>query len=97
MLAGDTAVITANAGDSDVNGVDSGSAYVFTHSGTTWSQKAKLPATDGKAGNQFGGKVVISGDAAVVGARLVDDVVKGVDSGSVYIFTGLLDSNHEGV
>ncbi len=95
-LTDDTALIGAGRHDGD-NGVDSGSAYVFTRSGTIWSQKTKLTAADGKAGDQFGGKVAISGDTAVVGARLVDDVVTGVDLGSVYIFTGLLDAGDEGV
>ncbi len=94
-LADDTALIGAGNHDG-ANGVDSGSAYVFTRSGTTWRQKTKLTASDGKEGDQFGGKVAISGDAALVGARLVDDVDRGVDSGSVYIFTGLLDAGDEG-
>jgi len=94
-LTENTALIGAQFNDG-ANGVDSGSAYVFTRSGTTWSQKTKLTAADGKAGDQFGGKVALSGDTAVVGARLVDDVVKGVDSGSVYIFTGLPDAGDEG-
>jgi hypothetical protein len=90
-LADDTALIGAGNHDG-ANGVDSGSAFVFTRSGTAWTQKTTLIAADGKPGDQFGGKVAISGDTAVVGARLVDDVVRGVDSGSVYIFTGLLDA-----
>jgi len=89
-LADDIALIGAGNHDG-ANGVDSGSAYVFTRSGNTWSQKTKLTAAGGKPGDQFGGKVAISGDTAVVGARLVDDVDRGVDSGAVYIFTGLLD------
>ena len=93
-LTDDTALIGAGRHDGD-NGVDAGSAYVFTRSGTAWSQKTKLTAADGKSGDQFGGKVAISGDTAVVGARLVDDEVKGVDSGSVYIFTGLLDAGSD--
>jgi hypothetical protein len=94
-LADNTALIGAHFSDG-VNGVDSGSAYLFTRSGTAWSQKSKLTAADGKAGDQFGGKVAISGNTVVIGARLVDDVIKGVDSGSVYIFTGLLDAGDEG-
>jgi hypothetical protein len=90
-LSGDTAIIGAHSNDG-ANGVDSGSAYVFTRSGTAWSQKSKLTAADGKAGDQFGGKLAVPGDTVVVGARLVDDVVFGVDSGAVYIFTGLLDT-----
>lgn len=95
-LTENVALIGAQFNDG-VNGVDSGSAYVFTRSGTAWSQKTKLTAADGKPGDQFGGKVAISGDTVVVGARLVDDVVRGVDSGSVYIFTGLLDAGSETV
>ncbi len=91
-LAGDTAVITANADDSDVNGVDSGSAYVFTRSGTDWSQQAKLTAADGAAGDLFGVRVALAGDTALIGARLDDDDVNGVDSGSAYVFTRSEDS-----
>ncbi len=89
-LNGNAALIGAQFHDG-VNGIDSGSAYVFTRSGTTWSQKTELTATNGKPGDQFGGKVAIAGGTAVVGARLVDDAIKGADSGAVYIFTGLPD------
>ncbi len=40
----------------------SGAAYVFTRSGTTWSQQAKLTAADGAAGDYFGSGVAIDGD-----------------------------------
>jgi len=82
-LFGDTAVIGALRDDDKGN--DSGSAYVFTRSGTTWSQQAKLTATDGAAGDEFGYSVAISGDTAVIGAARDDD--KGNDSGSAYVFT----------
>ena len=81
------------ASDNNINGVDSGSAYVFTRSGTTWSQYAKLTAADGSAGDQFGGRVAISGNTAIIGARLVDDNVKGGESGAAYVFTGVQASN----
>ena len=84
-LSGDTAVIGALGDDDDVNGVDSGSAYVFTRSGTSWSEQAKLSAADGAAGDEFGYSVALSGDTAVIGAARDDD--KGNDSGSAYVFT----------
>ena len=96
-LSGDNALIGAHFDDDDVNGVDSGSAYVFTRSGTTWSQQARLTAADGAAGDQFGGRVAISGDTALIGARLVNDDVNGVDSGAAYVFTGVLDGDHDGI
>ncbi|MGI6496308.1 MAG: FG-GAP repeat protein [Kiritimatiellia bacterium] len=82
-LHGDTALVGAD-GD-DVKGSESGSAYVFTRDGTTWSQQAKLIASDGAAEDWFGRSVALSGDTALVGAYGDDD--KGADSGSVYVFT----------
>lgn len=94
-LSGDTALIGAHFGDNSVSGVDSGSVYVFTRSGTIWSEHAKLTASDGAAGDQFGGRVALSVDTALIGARLDDDEVKGVDSGSAYVFTDVLDGDHD--
>jgi len=82
-LSGETAVVGAAADDD--NGLNSGSAYVFTRSGTTWAQQAKLTASDGAAGDQFGRSVSVSGETAVIGAYLDDD--NGSNSGSAYVFT----------
>ena len=83
-IAGDTIVVGAWL--DDVNGItDSGSAYVFTRTGTTWTEQAKLTASDGAANDQFGRSVAIAGDTIVVGALEDDD--NGTDSGSAYVFT----------
>jgi hypothetical protein len=82
-LDGNTAVIGAR--NDDDTGVSSGSAYVFTSIGTTWTQQAKLVASDGATEDQFGWSVSISGNTALIGARNDDD--KGSNSGSVYVFT----------
>jgi hypothetical protein len=79
---GDTALIGAT-GD-DVNGDNSGSAYVFTHTGETWSQQAKLLPSDGDSLDLFGGNVALDGDTALIGAHWDDD--NGDDSGSAYVF-----------
>jgi hypothetical protein len=84
-LSGDTAVIGATKVDDDIRGVDMGAAYVFTRSGNSWHQQAKLTADDGAAKDEFGGKVALSGDTAVIGAIFQDD--KGDNSGSAYVFT----------
>ncbi len=77
---GSTALIGAFADDSY-----KGSAYVFTGSGGTWSQQAKLTAADGQSGDYFGDSVSLSSDGstALIGA-FVDDSYKG----SAYVFTG---------
>ncbi len=79
-IAGDTALVGAYQDDD--KGSNSGSAYVFTRSGTNWSAQAKLTAEDGVAADYFGISVGISEDTAVVGAK-GDDVSKG----SAYVFT----------
>jgi hypothetical protein len=84
-LSGDTAVIGVIRDDDEVKGKDSGSAYVFTRTGTNWSQQAKLTAKDASEGDSFGWSIGVSGDIAVLGAPRDDD--NGKDSGSVYIFT----------
>ena len=82
VLSGETALIGAYRDDD--NGVDSGSVYVFVHSGSSWAQQTKLLASDGEAGDLFGSCVSLSGDTALIGAVGDDD--NGVDSGSAYVF-----------
>ena len=81
-ISGDYAIVGAY-GDDD-NGSLSGSAYIFARSGSSWTEVAKLTASDGAADDHFGLKMSISGDYAIVGAQLDDD--NGSDSGSAYIF-----------
>jgi hypothetical protein len=65
-----------------------GAAYIFTGSGSTWTQRTKLTAVDGVADDMFGNAVSLSvdGSAALIGADGDDD--KGGSSGVAYIFTG---------
>ena len=83
-ISGDYAIIGAYLDDVGANG-NQGSAYVFMRSGTTWTQQAKLTASNGAAGDVFGYSVSISGDYAIIGAYL-DDVGANVEQGSAYIF-----------
>lgn len=46
-----------------------GAAYVFTRSGSTWTQEAYLKAPNASSDNLFGLNVALSGDTAVVGAQ----------------------------
>lgn len=84
-ISGDTAIVGAYLDDAFGN-IDRGAAYVFTRSGSVWTQQAYLSASDGVASDQFGSGVAISGDVAVVGAYLVD-VGPNPNQGSAYIFT----------
>ena len=64
-----------------------GSAYIFTPNDidpNKWDQQAKLTASDGAIGDNFGFSVSISGDQTIIGAPGSDD--SGSDCGSAYIF-----------
>ncbi|MHC4414142.1 MAG: hypothetical protein ACYS0G_02535 [Planctomycetota bacterium] len=81
-VSGDVAVVGAYLDDD--NGDRSGSAYVFRWNGSSWTEEAKLLASDGAAGDYFGVSVSVSGDVVVVGAYEDDD--NGSSSGSAYVY-----------
>ena len=81
-ITGDTVVVAAR--DEDAGGSNAGAAYVFTRSGTSWTQAKKLVASDAQASDRFGYSVSISGETVVVGARQEDTGV--TDAGAAYTF-----------
>jgi uncharacterized repeat protein (TIGR01451 family) len=83
-VSGDTLVVGADAHDTPA-GVDTGAAYVFVRSGTTWTLQQQLVASDAAASDLFGSAVAISGDTIVVGTPF-DDTPGGTDAGSAYVF-----------
>lgn len=77
-ISGDYALVASSYADD--NGDLSGSAYIFTRDGTTWTEQ-KLTASDVTAYDNFGKSVCIYGDYAIIGAPGDDG-----GSGSAYIF-----------
>jgi hypothetical protein len=82
---GNTVVVGAPY-DETPGGLDAGSAYVFTRSGTTWSQQQQLLAPSGAERDLFGRSVSVSGNTVVVGA-VWDDTTVALNSGSACVFT----------
>jgi len=74
--------------DDNSGGVDAGSVYIFTRSGTTWTQQTRLQASDAATLDYFGTSVSINSDGTyvAVGSEL-DDNSAASNAGSVYIFT----------
>lgn len=79
-ISGDTAIIGAYQDDD--HGSSSGSAYIFVRDPATsnWSEQAKLTATDAASDDDFGLSVAISGNTAIVSAKV------NVNNGAAYIF-----------
>ena len=63
-----------------------GSAYVFVRNETSWSEQAKLMATDPQNDDHFGISVGVVDGWAVVGASWDDDA--GPHTGAAYVFEG---------
>jgi hypothetical protein len=85
---GDTIVVGAYLDDVGAV-VDQGSAYVFVKPAGGWSgpltEQARLLASDGASGDQFGIQLAVSGDTVVIGARM-DDIGTSLNQGSAYVF-----------
>ncbi len=79
-------VMIVGAGGDDDNGIQSGSAYAFLRSGSTWTQQDKMTASDGAEYDHFGAAVDIDANIAVIGAYGGD--VGPDSSGVAYVFTG---------
>lgn len=62
-----------------------GAVYVFQRSGDSWTQSAKLTATDDAAGDLLGASVAIDGDTIVAGAP-DSDIGANANEGAVYTF-----------
>jgi len=82
-LSGDTLAIGAYAEDGDASSTvdntndnaaeNAGAAYVFTRSGTTWTQQAYLKAFNANAGDSFSNKAIaLDGDTLAIGAYAED-------------------------
>lgn len=68
--------------------IQAGSAYIFSRSGTVWTQEALLTASDKAANDAFGSSVAISstGDRVAISANNAD-ISSLVDCGAVYVFS----------
>ena len=81
-----------NADPDTIN--NAGAAYIFTRTGTTWTQEAKLIAYDKQISDGYGWAVAMTaiGDRVAISARLSDpDEVNA--AGAVYIYVRTVDNS----
>ena len=105
---GNTVIVGAPMEDSRARGIggdqqddsatESGAAYLFTRSGTTWSQQAYIKADNAEEFDEFGTAVAVSGDGRrmLVGARMESGGAPGINgnqadnavpqAGAVYVW-----------
>ncbi len=106
-LSGDTLAVGADSEYSAATGINgnqgdnsashAGAVYVYTRSGTTWSQQAYVKASNTNAFDYFGYSIDIDGDTMVVGAEREASAATGVGgnqadnsagvAGAAYVFT----------
>jgi cysteine-rich repeat protein len=96
---GEASAATGVGGDqADDSAPESGAAYLFARSGTTWSQRAYVKASNTAAYDWFGVALALAGDGAtlVVGASYEASAATGIDgdqsddsaygAGAAYLF-----------
>lgn len=104
-LDGDTLVVGAVNEDGDASSTaaspnegisNAGAVYVFTRSGTSWSQQAYLKASNPSVDDGFGHSVSLSVDTLIVGTATEDGDATSTatnsndnarDAGAAYVFT----------
>jgi HJR/Mrr/RecB family endonuclease len=97
----DSAATGVGGDQSDNSAVDAGAVYVFTRSGTTWSQQAYVKASNTEAQDAFGARVALSDDGSTLAVSASGEAseASGIDgdqsdnsapgAGAVYVFTRL--------
>ena len=86
--------LISSAKNEDTVASNAGAAYIFKRTQSTWSQQAKLTASDGQASDNFGYDVAISkdGNYAIVGAWFEDggsgDPTSNAGAGYVFVRSG---------
>ncbi len=82
-IADDVAVVGAQLAYGNESG--SGTAYVFRLSGGAWKKEVRLKASGGRQGDDFGHRVWIGGDQALIGAWL-SGYGEDLQKGAAYVF-----------
>jgi len=94
----DSAARGLNGSSDDNSALDAGGAYVFSRTGTTWSQESYIKASNADPFDEFGSSVALSGDGRTiaVGARMESGAATNLNgdqndndagqSGAVYVF-----------
>jgi hypothetical protein len=75
-----TLLVGAPSGDASYLG----SVYIFTRSGTTWSEVGKFSASDGQLVDTFGSSFAMDGNTVMIGAHYSPQPTYG--TGAVYVY-----------
>jgi hypothetical protein len=88
---------TSTVGSPNALAQDAGAVYIFTRSGTNWTQQKYLKAFNAARGDSFGDAIALHNGTLVVGAASEDGSITstagspnavGDDNGAVYVYTG---------
>ncbi|MCB1636214.1 MAG: hypothetical protein KDI51_16625, partial [Xanthomonadales bacterium] len=92
---------TIDSGQGNNSALNAGAAYLFSRSGSNWSQLSYLKPSNTDAGDQFGVSAAISGDSIVVGSYQEASNSTTINSGqannaasqagAAFVFTAPLD------
>jgi hypothetical protein len=84
-MASNGSRVAIGASGHDGAATDAGAVYVFTSSGSTWSQYSKLVSSDPDAGDGYGSSVALAADGMLLVVGAPGDDLGGPDTGAAYI------------
>ena len=94
-MSEDSSATGVGGNDGDNSAPAAGAAYIFTRSGTEWTQQAYLKASNTDPADQFGATVALSADGTALAVGAITEGGNGTsqannaatDAGAVYVFT----------
>lgn len=91
-ISGDGNTLAFGVHDKSETFTNQGAVYVFTRSGTTWTQVAKVLHSDPAATDYFGYNVALSSNGLTMAVAAPLKTNNGSQMGAVYIFTRVADT-----
>lgn len=83
----DSNAVNINGNESNNSASNAGATYIFTRSGTIWTQQAYLKASNTGSSDHFGQSLSLSTDANTLAISADDEDSNGTNTGAVYTFT----------
>ena len=95
-----TTITNSDTASSDNSSTNSGAVYIYTWSGSIWTQEAHIKAANNDISDEFGFQISLSSDTLAVGAKMEDSNQTSIttgptastdnsntDSGAVYLYS----------
>ena len=86
-ISNDGNIAAVGATGKDTEGLNTGATYIFTRSGSIWTQQSKIQSYVVRTYGTFGSSVCVSGDGKYIITGTPYNNTGGTNAGAAYIFS----------